>query len=179
MATSGAVLFRPKLFYRGLITRPASDSSFRFAYLYWGVSSFLFALAGTEHARWSGYLPRWDQGIFILAILGLTTVTFFLSVLLNNVAARLSVWEGNYRGLRLTLPAVRRSLNFHSVHYLPVAAIAAITVLGRQQLIVRPFGFENSAIYYLSILSAEVVLGAIYLFWTYWIAMRTIMYANA
>ena len=32
---------------------------------------------------------------------------------------------------------------------------------------------------YLYVLSAEVVIAAIYLFKTYWIAMRNMMYANA
>ena len=31
---------------------------------------------------------------------------------------------------------------------------------------------------YLYVLSAEVIAGAFYLFWTYWIGMRNMMYAN-
>ena len=38
-------------------------------------------------------------------------------------------------------------------------------------------GYE-SLIAYLVILSAAAVLGAIYLFWTYWIGMRNMLFAN-
>jgi len=37
----------------------------------------------------------------------------------------------------------------------------------------------NSTVTYLYVLSAEVVLAALYLFWTYWIGMRNMMFANA
>jgi hypothetical protein len=36
----------------------------------------------------------------------------------------------------------------------------------------------DGVVFYLYTLSGEVILAAIYLFWTYWIAMRNIMYAN-
>ena len=73
---------------------------------------------------------------------------------------------------------VRRALNYHSAHYLPVALAAAATVFGYQFLLARANLSPYSATTYLYVLSGEVVFFAFYLFMTYWKAMRNLMYAN-
>src|SRR4029453_8689754 len=44
--------------------------------------------------------------------------------------AALSAWEGAYRGLPLPRPIVLRGLYYHAAHYLPVAIVTVMTVVG-------------------------------------------------
>lgn len=178
-ATSAAVLFRPTRFYRTLATRTDTRRAAAFGQVYWVLSSLLLALAAYGHAEWFifGDVRRpLDPLIWLM----LAVATYGFIVLTNLLAARLTHWEASFRGLRLTLPVVRRGLYFHAVHYLPVAAVAAATVLAYASCIrhgnVDPV---RTTTYYLYTLCGEVVLAAVYLFMTYWTAMRNTMYANA
>ena len=79
----------------------------------------------------------------------------------------------------MPLPVVLRGMYYHSVHYVPCALIGVITVYGYQFLLARRMiSFGTSAERYLYVLCAEVILAAAYLFNTYWIGMRNMMYAN-
>jgi hypothetical protein len=99
--------------------------------------------------------------------------------LLTRFAARLTNWEATYRGLRLPVPVVRRGLAFHAAHYLPVAIVALVTTAAYQiALHLHQMYWLIHWKIYLGVLCAEVILGAAYLFNTYWIAMRNMMYAN-
>ena len=69
-------------------------------------------------------------------------------------------------------------MHYHSAHYLPVGLAAVATVLGYQFLLARSICSPYSATTYLYVLSGEVVVFAVYLFMTYWTAMRNLMYAN-
>jgi len=98
----------------------------------------------------------------------------------TRVAAQLTTWEATYRGYRLPYPIVLRGMYYHAAHYLPVAIAAFIVVAGYQVLLLiagnkLPF---DSPTYYLYFLCGLVVLCAIYLFQTYWVGMRNMMYAN-
>ena len=177
--TSAAVLFRPTRFYRTLATRTDTRRATAFGQVYWVLASLLLALAAYAHAEWFifGDVRRpLDPLIWLM----LVVLTYGFLVLMNLLAARLTHWEASFRGLRLTLPVVRRGLYFHAVHYLPVAAVAAATVLAYAYCIrharVDPV---RTTTYYLYTLCGEVVLAAVYLFMTYWTAMRNMMYANA
>jgi hypothetical protein len=179
LATSAAVLFRPTRFYRTLATRTDTRLAITFAQIYWILSALLLALAAYAHAAWFVFGdPR--VPLDSLKWVALAAPTYAFLALTTMVAARLTHWEASYRGIRLTLPVVRRGLYYHAVHYLPVALLAAVTVITYGNLvrgrIVDPTSTTTT---YLYTLSAEVVLGAIYLFKTYWIAMRNMMYANA
>jgi hypothetical protein len=70
-------------------------------------------------------------------------------------------------------------MHYHAAHYLPVALVAFATVAGYRLALLRGWASAESGVTYLYVLSAEVVLAAIYLFKTYWTAMRNLMYANA
>ena len=95
------------------------------------------------------------------------------------LAARLTTWEAKFRGYRLPLHVVRRGLDYHAAHYVPVAAVVAITVVGYRWLAIRCRFPWSADMNYLYLLCGEVIVGAVYLFWTYWIGMRNMMYANA
>ena len=55
------------------------------------------------------------------------------------------------------------------------ALVAFVTVVGYRLTLAHTPG---TATRYLYVLCAEVIVGAAYLFHTYWIAMRNMMYAN-
>ena len=179
LTTSAAVMFRPTRFYRTLATRTHTPQAVLFAHVYWGLSSLLLGLAGYAHAAWFVFGdPRSPLHPLMWLLFALPTYAFLVAM--NLLAARLTHWEASYRGLRLTLPVVRRGLHYHAAHYLPVAAIAAVTVVGYGYLVRRGLADPNrTTTWYLYTLSGEVVLAAVYLFKTYWTGMRNMMYANA
>jgi hypothetical protein len=180
LTTTAGVLFHPTRFFRTLVTRPPGDRSGRFAWVHWAVASLLFALAGYGHG--TGFRPEIVDTLYVngwLIWVTLAVATFVTLLLLTKLAARLSSWEATYRGLRLPNRVVRRGMNFHAAHYLPVALLAAATVVGYDLLLARGVLSGLSAMPYLYLICAEVIGGAVYLFWTYWIGMRNMMYANA
>lgn len=181
VATSAHVLFRPTHFYRHLATRERSIWSKVFAWLWLGGSSILLAMAGAGHMIWlelrpGGFIqpPMWVIGVYAFVKVFAVPVIFFGLLLVTRIAARLTAWEAGYRGLRLPLHVVRRGLDYHAVHLLPVALLAALTVHGFR-LGILP---HMSDIVYLWTLCIEVVLCAGYLFFTYWACMRNMLFAN-
>jgi hypothetical protein len=181
VATSADVIFRPTRFYRSFATRGSRRQSARFAHVHWLLASVLFALAAWVHADWFlGMSRTLRMGAYVpwYAIIPLTLTTYVVLVMTTRIAARLTTWEATYRGLRLPLNAVLRGLDYHAAHYLPVSVIAVITVIGYRIAL----GYSSLMITwgttYLYTLCIEVVLGALYLFKTYWIGMRNMMYAS-
>jgi hypothetical protein len=96
----------------------------------------------------------------------------------TRIAVRLTAWEAAYRGYRLPLNVVMRGMYYHAAHYLPVGIIAAATVIVAHYLIDPRTVTESILKRYLYVISGEIILAAVYLFQTYWIAMRNMMYAN-
>lgn len=177
--TATAVLFRPSRFYRSLSVRQPPRASVNFARLNWLLTAILFAIAAIRHFQWSGLMRLSSSRFEGLAwVVLLSLITYVLLAGLTRLAASLSAWEGQYRGLRLPRPLVSRALHYHAVHYLPVAAVIVTTVVGYQFLLRRGLLSELSGVAYLYVLCGEVIVGAVYLFWTYWIGMRNVMYAN-
>ena len=178
LQTTIAVIFKPTKFFRSLATRSDEGAARRFGMIHWLIASVLFAVAARLHVNWylSLGLMEWriSQGGFVI----LTVATFGFLWLTTHLAAWLTAWEACYRGLRLSPRVVRRGLYYHAAHYLPVALMAAITVGGFVLLSrMRPFLLTWSSVY-LYTLCAEVIVAAAYLFNTYWIGMRNMMYAN-
>jgi hypothetical protein len=180
LTTSAGVLFRPTKFYRTLVTRPAVDRSGSFAWVHWFAASLLFALAAYGHS--TGFIPAVTDTLTVngwIIWASLSVGTFIVLLALTHLASRLTTWEATYRGLRLPLVAVKRGMHFHAAHYLPVAMVAVVTVLGYDFLLARHVLSGLSAMPYLYVICGEVIVGALYLFRTYWIGMRNMMYANA
>jgi hypothetical protein len=178
LTASGAVIFRPSHFFRHFLARGPKTPSRRFAMVYWVIGSMLFSIAAYEHQLWyARYYTDWSfvKPPLLLGLWAAGVVAFYGITLL---AARLTVWEARYRGLRLMRDAVLRGLDYHAAHYLPVGLLAAITTSLHNFLIERRIIGSQTDTRYLWILSGEVVLCAMYLFWTYWAAMRNMMYAN-
>jgi len=179
--TTVQVIFRPTQFYRTLATRRDARPALLFAKREWAAASFLFGLAAGIHATWysENYGTRFFHAVPGFALLFLLMIFSYVALWsTTEIAARLTHWEASYRGLRLPLSVVRRGLYYHAAHYLPVGLIAAITVLGYWGLVQLRLLSVTSAINYLYLLCAEVILAAGYLFKTYWIAMKNMMFAN-
>lgn len=195
-AISAAVLFHPTRFYRTLVTRSSLGHARLFAWFYYLVTIGLTQLAVGKHlslmeqtsqlAAWSMWFygnfqsdTRWQ------IILTYAIVVAFLPLLLfgimegvTRLAAWLTAWEAAYRGLRMPYPAVLRAIYFHAIHYLPAILVIFATIYGYQAALKNDWIGPYTLEYYLYVLCGEVILAAVYLFWTYWIAMRNIMYAN-
>jgi uncharacterized membrane protein len=179
VATTMAVLLRPTGFFRHLSARVPGQAARRFAWAHATLTSMLFGFTAMGYwlivsgERFGG----WKDPIIFLGGLACSIGSL---ALITPLAARLTSWEGSYRGLRLPLETVRRCLDYHTAHYLPVAALFAITTalfLWQRDRTATVAGFQLS-VAYLYLLSAEVVATAAYLFWTYWIGMRNVMFAN-
>lgn len=179
LRTSAAILLWPSYFFRHTTTRSPLMPALRFAQTYWGICAVLFVLAAWFHQRYYArmfidwpFTSAWWLGPMVV-------VAFFGMWGLIYVAARLTVWEGRYRGYRLPTVAVRRGLYYHAAHAFPVAVMAALTTGGHLWLVTHqrhpPASLAEN---YLWVLSGEVIVAAAYLFWTYWAAMRNMMYAN-
>jgi hypothetical protein len=182
-----AVIRRPAHFYRTLATRGSLSSARTFAHVNWWIAGGLFGVAGATHSMWywssySAMRPPPLSPAMIATWLGFTVGLAILTYLaldgITRLASHLTTWEGTYRGYRLPYDVVLRGLYYHSPHYLPVAAMTAATVVGYQLLVAVHTAALASAVRYLIVLCVEVVVGAIYLFQTYWIGMRNMMYAN-
>ena len=177
VATTAHVIFRPTDFYRHLQTRGNDAPARSFALLHWSLAALLFGIASHTHLAYlSGLLPgsaHWTDGWGWIPLAVAALAVIYVS---TRLAGRLTVWEAAYRGLRLPSEAVRRGMYYHAPHYLPVAALVLATIAGYYYV----HWFRTSAYFitYLYVLSAEVVVAAGYLFYTYWIGMRNMMYAN-
>jgi hypothetical protein len=120
----------------------------------------------------SSVMSRWALALTALV------ATYYLLQWVTLLAAKLTNWEATYRGLRLSMHVVRRGMYYHAAHYLPVALLALITVVGYRLLYDFHVVSIETLVTYIWVLAGEVIVGAIYLFQTYWIAMRNMMYAN-
>jgi hypothetical protein len=184
ISTSLEIIFRPTLFYRTLPTRGEPGPPQKFARVHWLIASVLFTMAAYLHSAWYfgsinvlwiGPRPAWAD-LIVFSIL--FAAVYFSLLSITRIAARLTNWEATYRGYRLPMSVVIRGMNYHAAHYFPVALIALITVAGYRALVQFHAVTLESAVTYLYVLAGEVIVGAVYLFQTYWIGMRNMMYAN-
>lgn len=181
------VIFRPTAFYRTLPVRGSVSSARRFAVVHWWIAAALFGITCATHTVWYSLSlqsmrsplnnPR-EIATYAVAMVVLTLVTYFALDGITRVAGRLTTWEATYRGIRLPYEIVLRGMYFHAAHYLPVGLAAFTTVVGYQVLLTFNAVSLASGATYLYVLSGQVVLSAVYLFNTYWIGMRNMMYAN-
>ena len=178
------IIVSPTRFFRSLTTRGGFGRASSFAARHAAMASLLLGAAAATHATLvfglGGRFGRMPRGwLFALTALLLTVACYVSLRLVTRLAAKLTTWEGTYRGLRLPYPAMLRVLHFHAAHYLPVGLLALATTSGFYAGYTTGVLPPDSIVTYLYILCGEVVLAAAYLFNTYWRAMRATMYANA
>lgn len=185
LVTTTRLIFHPTPFYRLLPTRTDSSRSRGYARINLFLVSLLFGITGYFQFDWLE-LWRWiDRSVLLpdsLRIGG--SIALFAALagitlaLVNRLAARLTAWEAAYRGLRLPRAVVLRGLHYHTAHYFPVALLALATVGGWRLALEMRWISELWALKYTYLLGAEVIASAIYLFITYWIGMKNMMFAN-
>ena len=182
LRTSAFAIFQPREFYRTLATRGDVGPARRFAYVHWGVCAALFATAAYVHTMvfWLSGTRTPFFGFIVSAggIAALFTLIFASLAFTTWLAAKLTVWEAAYRGYRLPLGVVLRGMYYHAAHYLPVAVVTLLTVIGYRVLLAQGATTLQSLTVYLYVLCGEVVVMAGYLFETYWVGMKNMMYAN-
>jgi hypothetical protein len=190
LRTSLKIGFCPTRFYRTLAVRGSIDLARQFARWHWWIAAILFGLAAATHGVWYSAFNRAGRPLhevqaymvaFTVCWVVLTIAAYFALDLITRLAARLTHWEATYRGIRLPYDIVLRGMYYHAAHYVPVALAAAVTVLGYQILLLAgALNLASTTTYtgYLYLLCGQVIVSAVYLFNTYWIAMRNMMYAN-
>lgn len=180
LRTSAMVIFQTKPFYRSLQTRADRKLSTLFAQIYWMLVSIMLAVAGYWHLDWSLDIHRkLSPGMMLMFIGAITLVIYGTFLLTTALAARLTNWEATYRGYRMPTAVVRRGLDYHAAHYLPVAVVATLTIFAFHEFQLHaPLKSAEWGMRYLYVLSAEVIVSAGYLFTTYWTAMKNMMYAS-
>ena len=173
IVTTIPVLLRPTAFFKSITARGNVRRASVFGHIHWLIASILFGVAGMFHLLITNPNWRLPMAIFIGGI-GILAILSYLSLWGTTLlAVRLTAWEAAYRGYRLPRPVVMRAMYYHAAHYLPVALLALATVL------VDFTCFDAlTVVKYLYVLCAEIILAAAYLFKTYWIGMRNMMYAN-
>jgi hypothetical protein len=180
--TTAQIIFRPTRFFRGSTSRGSIEPAHKFAQIHWVIASILLGVAAWAHWDWYErdvirftLPPVWEGWVMFFA---LPIGTYLAITLTIRLAARLTAWEAAYRGYRLPHGVVLRALYYHAAHFLPVGLMAFITC-GGFNLLQRTGQLQMIAgTAYLYVLCGEVVVAAGYLFNTYWIGMRNLMYAN-
>lgn len=184
--TSRQVVFNTNLFYRTLLTRVAEANhraAYTFAMRHWLLAGLLVALASGLHYTLTQVPAKFralDARVMLLFLwIALVTGLFvFAAMGVTHLAAWLTAWEAGWRGYRLPRAVVLRGLCYHAAHLLPVAATALLIVAVYRALWTAGIVGYESLVAYLVVLSLATVVGAVYLFWTYWIGMRNMLYAN-
>ena len=189
-ATTGRVVFRPTDFFRHLRTRVDSGhakAAGRFAFWHWLIAAFLAASASFVHyfmapggTLFNPPTPWWKLPVSLFYWIAFATpVGLGVVLAVTLLAAWLTTWEASWRGYRLPKAVVLRGLHYHAAHLPPVALSFLITTAGYRLLLGGGvLDFATSVVPYLIVLSVVVVVGLVYLFLTYWIAMKNMLYAN-
>lgn len=184
-ATTIAVVGRTSHFYRTLMTRVESHqhrAAYGFAFRHWLIAGVLVALVSALHYTLTDVAPAPALlGQLMLMSIWIAVVTalfIFAAMAVTHTATWLTAWEAGWRGYRLPREVVLRGLCYHSAHLLPVAIVALATVLSYRALLMLGVVELDTIVIYLGALSAITIAGALYLFWTYWLAMKNMLYAN-
>jgi hypothetical protein len=181
LLTTSQIIFTPTHFFRSTTSRGQVAPAYRFARIHWVIAAIFLGLAA--YAHWDSYetavnfastVPPW---LGPLVFVTMPIIALFGLVFTIRLAGKLTAWEAAYRGYRLPHTVVIRALYYHSAHLLPVALLGFITCAGYDFLL-HHWLQKTSELIYLYILCGEVILSAGYLFNTYWIGMRNLMYAN-
>lgn len=184
--TTWQVILQTSHFYRTLKTRVEVEqqrAAYRFALRHWFLAGLLVAIASGLHysltdppARPGGV----EQRLFLVGlwVALVTIIAGFAMMGITHLASWLTAWEARWRGLRLPHGVVLRGLCYHSAQLLPVATTLLLLVVANRLLWALGYVSYENLVAYLIILSGAAVLGAVFLFWTYWIGMRNMLFAN-
>jgi hypothetical protein len=180
--TTLAIIFTTRKFYLNLITRKVTLAAVHFYDFHILLASALFAFAAFGHFIWLIRMLGFGQSLstmmFAMIAVFMAMLVFGLMSGLTKLAAWLSSLEGHYWGMRLPYPVVLRGMRFHAANYLPVGLLAVGIVWGYRVMLQTGIVDGRYDDVYLYTLCGVVILSAGYLFRSYWVAMRNMMYAN-
>jgi hypothetical protein len=177
-ATTFQVIFHPTAFFGGITARGDVHRAARFGHAHWLLASLLFGVAAATHASVVFPMGSTEWKLGRGGTVPFAAVSYFALWLTTRAAIRLTAFEARYRGIRLPTQVVSRSMHYHAAHYLPVGIAAAATVMIYASLLESRIVDVQTLTPYLYIICAEIIVAAAYLFKTYWIGMRNLMYAN-
>ena len=177
------ILFHTTDFYRTLATRLDVRRAKLFARVHLAIAAACLGITAVVHFRTMGgmsYFSGRPNTFFTDALIATCAmlITYFALHGTTVLAAKLTNWEATYRGYRMPMNVVLRGLYYHAAHYLTVALLALLTVVGYHELLEKQILSVLTLPTYLYVIGGEVIVAAIYLFQTYWIGMRNMMYAN-
>jgi hypothetical protein len=178
-STIFASLFSPRRFFSTLELHADTARSRRFAILCLGVATLMNTKTILYHYANTTLLtisPPWLPPVWFAPVLPVLVGLFWYVNL--ELVAYLSAAEGRYWGLRLPRGIVRRVLHYWTVHAAAASIVISFVPLAYLLMLVAN---PRAGLYfaeYLYVLSGAVVVAAMYLFRTYWIAMKSIMYGN-
>lgn len=179
-ATARFVLSAPKQFFRTLQAHGDPARSRRFGLLAIAPGILLSAKAVLMHyAAVTLAMSSGSWLIFPVLLVAAPAVAAGGWIGLHLLVVRLTNWEANYWGFRLPADVVRRAC-----HYLAAQATLSVALPWLITLVYLCWTLahtEKAAIYltaYLYTLSGAVVISAVYLFYVYVAAMKSLMYAN-
>ena len=181
LATSLSAFFTPRRFFRHLVIPGNLRASRRFGRFYQLIAALLLGTAAWIHAERFGLLAgRIEMPVGSAAAWVMLTAATWGSLLIgNHLFIRVTAFEARYRGLRLPREVVRHAMDYHAVHLLP-PAVAGLAVVVTYMWVEERDAMRAAEwiVPYLYILGGAVVVSAGYLFVTYWIAMKSLMYGN-
>jgi len=178
--TTRQIIFSPARFFRNLTTRAPLDRPRAFSNVHQWIQAVLLGATAALHFQWMLTVSTRsvDSWLLIIYAVVLTLLARALLWGITVLASFLSRVEGRYWGYRLPATAVRRVMYYHAAQMLPVATMVFVTVAGFRVLRATHILDGMADVKYLVVLSIEVLVAAAYLFRTYWIAMKNVMYAN-
>ncbi|MFN4242843.1 MAG: hypothetical protein ACK4PI_06350 [Tepidisphaerales bacterium] len=176
------VVRHPGQFFRGMLARASPNQSAVFGFVMHFAAAYGFAVAVAFHAMFVDG-GRYDVASAVfLSLLGaavLTPVLLAVIYALHRLVSYLSWLEARYYGYRLPEATVRRGLHYHAALLPLVAAVMAGYTGGYRLLLAWDLlPRTDTELAYLYGLCGLVVVSAGYLFWTYWLAMKGLRYAN-
>ena len=185
MRTAFAAGLRPRRFFQTLsvaVTPEQRRRAWWFGVMNLTVAAVGFASIGELHSRMLG-LTYGNAPLHFLEGPYTAWVVFFVlaaggMLLGKELAARATAFEARQRELRLPLPRVRRCLAYQSVGLVAVAVVVFTYVNVYTYLVTRGLIGGQTIELYIYGLAALVPLAGVYLFLTYWAAMRGVMYAS-
>ena len=175
------VLRSPDRFFRTLSLHDDTCRSRRFALLFLAIASLFSAKTIVYHYLVTVFLsvpPPWLPPIWVLIAI-LPFLLFGCWYGLLELVIYLTAAEGKFWGLRMPRGIVRRVIHYWTPHVALASVVMSFVPLAYLLMLASN---NRAGLYmaeYLYVLSGMVVVAAIYLFKTYWVAMKAIMYGNA
>jgi len=182
-STAFSVMNSPRGFFKTLALEEHPRSR-RFRTFSVMLLAIISCVAVTLHYNWAiafwGFSPLTFSAIGISLAIGAVgaKIVLLFGLLLAKPIAWLTTLESNFWGYRMPRPRVQRALDYHAIHTIPAAILILLVVIAHRVLLSLSIVSGADGITYLYTLSAVTVVCVGYVFYTYTLAMRAIMFAN-